>query len=170
MSIFDYQIPSRKLVFDYYPVYAKLRGLLSDTGYSNDYSNYSQEQFDELVVNLLFSYFHVDRAGSHGLLYDALSGNTQYPDHSEQMLADRALEIIEEIDNLTKIHIPMFVEEYGSPFPSSAILDVQLVGTSKMLVEITKEFYDSIQKVILLKESELVDHTTHIEPIPRTTK
>ena len=169
MSISD-SPNSVKLVFDYAPVYVKLRKLLSDASYSNDYGSYTQEQFDELVENLLFSYFHVDRAGSHGILYDAISTRETLSDHIEHLLADRALEIIEDIDDITKDHIPMIIEEYGSPFPSSEILDVQLVGASKMLIEITKSFYDKIKQTVLNLEANYAADLANRQPIPPKTK
>lgn len=165
MSIYDYQTPlppSVKLVLDYRPIYSKLHAILNGSSYSSNYSHYSQEDFDLLLVDLLFSYFSLDRRGAHSALYEVLTAEHENPDYLEQMLADKALELIEEIDALTKLHIPHSSMSGDSPFRNSEIVDVTPLGSYRLVVEITQTYYTE------LKENQLVTHTTNRKTIPRT--
>lgn len=158
--------PSVRLVFDYYPVYLKLHRVLSDTQYASGYSNYSQEEFDQLVPDLLFSYFSLDRQGTHSTLYSILTADNENPDHLEQLLADKALEIVEEIDALTKMHFPHSSISDDSPFDSNEILDMVPIGAYRMLIEINKSLYDKLQTKIRMKEAHYANNLTHRQAIP----
>ena len=143
---------SVKFIFDYYPVYIKLRDLLEIAEYRGIYSNYSQDDFEELIPELIYSYFSVDRREANTILYSALTSLTPDNGHehnTELILADSALDILETIDSLTKLHIPTNVSGWDSPFDKHAILDVRPLGHYRMIVEITKNQYDELKRNVI---------------------
>lgn len=88
------------LVIDYSSVLVKLQAFLRTLDWI------SQEDIDTLFESLLMSYFSQVSDKPNKLLYNLLTDNGFVHDYQEMRNAEVALEIIEEIDVITRLHLP----------------------------------------------------------------